>query len=161
VGGTHFYAMEYVEGTDLARLVRKQGMLPIREACDYVRQAALGLQHAHEQGLVHRDIKPANLMLTTKGVVKVLDLGLARLATVAESGDATDPMTQEGVVMGTPDYMAPEQATDSRTADIRSDIYSLGCTLFHLLTGTAPYPGGTLAEKLLKHQMNPIPRAEA
>jgi WD40 repeat protein/serine/threonine protein kinase len=160
VGGTHFFAMEYVEGTDLAKLVRQQGPLPVREASEYVRQAALGLQHAHEQGLVHRDIKPANLMLTTKGVVKVLDLGLARLATAAESGDPTDPMTQEGTVMGTPDYMAPEQATDSRSADIRADLYSLGCTLFYVLIGKVPFPGGTLAEKLVKHQIDPPPRVD-
>ncbi len=160
VGGTHFFAMEYVEGTDLAKLVRKQGPLPVREACDYIRQAALGLQHAHEQGLVHRDIKPANLMLTTKGVVKVLDLGLARLEGVAETGVTVDEVTREGTVMGTPDYMAPEQATDSHSADIRADLYSLGCTLFQLLTGKVPYPGGTLTEKLLKHQLEPIPRVE-
>jgi serine/threonine protein kinase/WD40 repeat protein len=161
VAGTHFYAMEYVEGTDLAKLLRAQGPLPVAQACDYVRQAALGLQHAHEQGLVHRDIKPANVMLTTRGVIKVLDLGLARLATAAEGGDATDPMTREGTVLGTPDYMAPEQATDSRTADIRADLYSLGCTLFHLLTGQVPFPGGTLAEKLLKHQAAPPPPVAA
>jgi len=160
VGGTHFFAMEYVEGTDLSKLVRKEGPLPVREACEYIRQAALGLQHAHEQGLVHRDIKPANLMLTTKGVVKVLDLGLARLATVAEGSDGTDPMTREGSVMGTPDFMAPEQATDPHSADIRADLYSLGCTLFQRLTGKVPYPGGTLTEKLLKHQMDPPPRVQ-
>jgi len=159
VGGTHFFAMEYVEGTDLAKLVRQQGPLPARQACDYIRQAALGLQHAHEQGLVHRDIKPANLMLTTKGVVKVLDLGLARLANAPES-EATDPMTREGTVMGTPDYMAPEQAKAAHTADIRADLYSLGCTLFYLLSAKVPYPGGTLTEKLVKHQLNPLPRVE-
>jgi serine/threonine protein kinase len=160
VGGTHFFAMEYVEGTDLAKLVRKQGPLPVREACEYIRQAALGLQHAHEQGLVHRDIKPANLMLTTKGVVKVLDLGLARLATTAESSDPTDPVTHEGAVMGTPDYMAPEQATDSHAVDIRADLYSLGCTLHYLLTGKPPFPGGTLTDKLMRHQMHSPPRVE-
>jgi WD40 repeat protein/tRNA A-37 threonylcarbamoyl transferase component Bud32 len=156
VGGTHFFAMEYVEGTDLAKLVKQQGPLPAAVACDYVRQAALGLQHAHEQGLVHRDIKPSNLLLAGKaggGVVKVLDMGLARLeAAPGEGSDGADPLTQEGAVMGTPDYMAPEQASDSRRADIRADLYSLGCTLYFLLTGKVPFPGGTLAEKLLKHQ---------
>jgi serine/threonine-protein kinase len=156
VGGTHFFAMEYVEGTDLAKLVKQQGPLPAAVACDYVRQAALGLQHAHEQGLVHRDIKPSNLLLAGKaggGVVKILDMGLARLeAPLGKDADSTEPLTQEGAVMGTPDYMAPEQATDSRRADIRADLYSLGCTRYFLLTGKAPFPGGTLAEKLLKHQ---------
>src|SRR5262249_54333549 len=147
VAGTHFFAMEYVEGTDLAKLVKQNGPLPVAVACDYVRQAALGLQHAHEQGLVHRDIKPSNLLLAGKaggGVVKVLDMGLARLeAAPGEGSDGADPLTQEGAVMGTPDYVAPEQATDSRRADIRADLYSLGCTLYFLLTGKVPFPGGT------------------
>jgi WD40 repeat protein len=153
VGGTHFFAMEYVEGTDLSRLVRERGPQGVGQACDYVRQAALGLQHAHEQGLVHRDIKPANLFLTSRGVVKILDMGLARLQAMEES-QGTEPLTNEGAVMGTPDYIAPEQALDTHRADIRADIYSLGCTLYFLLTGKAPFPGGTLAEKLLQHQLH-------
>jgi WD40 repeat protein/serine/threonine protein kinase len=162
VAGTHFFVMEYVEGTDLAKLVQGQGPLTVQQACDCVRQAALGLQHAHEQGLVHRDIKPANLFLTNKGVVKVLDMGLARLEGPAgHDGGATDPTTCEGAVMGTPDFMAPEQAADSHAADVRADLYSLGCTLYFLLTGRVPFPGGSLTEKLLKHQTGPVPRVEA
>jgi serine/threonine protein kinase len=150
--GTHFFAMEYVEGTDLARLVKERGPLPVPQACAYVCQAALGLQHAHEQGLVHRDIKPANLFLTARGVVKILDMGLARLhGPLDEAGDDTDPLTREGSVMGTPDYLAPEQALDTHKADIRADLYSLGCTLYYLLTGRVVFPGGTLAEKITRH----------
>ncbi len=154
VDGTHILVMEYVDGSDLARLVRRQGALPVAQACDYVRQAALGLQHAHEQGLVHRDVKPANLLLAQAGggagMVKVLDLGLARLQLAA--GEQTGgELTAEGSVMGTPDYMAPEQGQQSHDVDIRADVYSLGCTLYFLLTGQVPFPGGTLAQKLIRH----------
>jgi len=151
VHGTHFFAMECVEGSDLAKLIKQHGPLPLAQACDWVRQAAVGLQHAHERGMVHRDIKPHNLLLTKQGVVKILDMGLARV-TVGEDGEASTTMTQEGMVMGTPDYMAPEQAEESHTVDIRADIYSLGCTLYQLLTGKVPFPGGSLIQKLKKHQ---------
>src|SRR5206468_7544244 len=113
VGDTHFLVMEYVEGTDLNRLVRRSGPLPVGQACAYVRQAALGLQHAHERGLVHRDLKPANLLLTTRpepGVIKVLDLGLARLRGATPDQASASTLTRDGALMGTPDYMAPEQA---------------------------------------------------
>jgi serine/threonine-protein kinase len=153
-GDAHFLAMELVEGTDLGKVVKQHGPLPVAAACDYVRQAALGLQHAFEKGLVHRDIKPANLLLTVNGVVKVLDLGLARLASVESFLEPSTTLTQEGAVMGTPDFIAPEQARDSHSADIRADIYSLGCTLYFLLTGKVPFPGGSLTEKLLKHQLD-------
>jgi serine/threonine protein kinase len=126
VGGTQFFTMEYLEGTDLSRVVKQRGPLPPALACDHVRQAALGLQHAHENGLVHRDVKPSNLMLTAQGTVKVLDLGLARLEDPAEP-DKTEGLTETGAVMGTADYIAPEQAIDTHRADIRSDVYSLGC----------------------------------
>ncbi len=158
-GDTHFLVMEYVEGTDLRKLVKQRGPLPVAEACEYVRQAALGLQHAHERGLVHRDIKPANLLLTAQNpTVKILDMGLARLHQAGEqtAGD----LTKEGAVMGTPDYMAPEQARESHTVDIRADLYSLGCTLFYLLTGQPPFPGGTLGQKICKHQLEPPPALE-
>src|SRR5262249_7414794 len=142
----------------LAKLVKGHGPLPVAQACDWVRQAALGLQHAFERGLVHRDIKPHNLLLTRDGVVKVLDLGLARLSHAAEEGEASSTMTQEGAVMGTPDYMAPEQTLDSHRVDIRADLYSLGCTLYHLLAGRPPFAGGTLGEKIAKHQLqDPVP----
>jgi serine/threonine protein kinase len=153
VEGTHVFVMEYVEGIDLGRLLNQKGPLPVWQACECVRQAALGLQHAHERGLVHRDVKPSNLLLTADGTtIKVLDMGLARLLrTEEEPGSA---LTLEGTVMGTVDYMAPEQAEESHTVDIRADVYSLGCTLYHLLTGQAPFPGGSLAQKLRKHQQS-------
>jgi formylglycine-generating enzyme required for sulfatase activity/tRNA A-37 threonylcarbamoyl transferase component Bud32 len=153
VAGTHFFAMEYVEGTDLARLVKQHGPLPVAQACEYVRQAALGLQHAYERGLVHRDVKPHNLLLAKGGVVKVLDMGLARLGH-GPDGDAASSMTESGCIMGTPDYMAPEQARNSHAADIRSDLYSLGCTLYYLLSGRVPFPHGTVTEKMLQHNMD-------
>jgi WD40 repeat protein/serine/threonine protein kinase len=157
-GGTHFLAMEYVEGTDLAKLLKERGALPVREACDYVRQAALGLQHAYERGLVHRDVKPSNLLLSGKPdtplanrTIKVLDLGLARVADPLRHDESSHTLTAEGAVMGTPDYIAPEQIEESREVDIRVDIYSLGCTLYHLLTGRPPFPGGSLGRKLSRH----------
>ncbi len=151
VNGTHLFVMEYVEGQPLNKVVKRRGPLPVAEACDYVRQAALGLQHAFERGLVHRDVKPANLLLTPAGTVKVLDMGLARKAEA--DGDDTSTLTREGTVMGTPNYMAPEQGLDARSADIRADSYGLGCTLYYLLTGRVPFPGGSLAEKLMRHQL--------
>jgi tRNA A-37 threonylcarbamoyl transferase component Bud32 len=160
-GGLHFLVMEYVEGTSLADLVRERGPLPVAEACACARQAALGLQHAHEQGMVHRDVKPHNLMRTPAGQVKMLDFGLARLPRspdVPPAGDGTAGLlTGSGVVMGTADYIAPEQAVDPRAADIRADVYSLGCTLFHLLTGRPPFPDGTIPEKLAHHAGTPLP----
>lgn len=164
IGATHFLAMEYVEGIDLQRLVKQTGALPVQSACAYIRQAALGLQHAHERGLVHRDIKPANLLLAKAhgsqpvGVVKILDLGLARLQKTTMDGDLTSTFTPvNSVMMGTPDYLAPEQAINFHAADIRADIYSLGCTFHYLLTGQPPFPGGNLTEKLLRHQQTEPP----
>ena len=156
VNGTQILVMECVEGgTDLGRLVKKCGPLPVEQACEYIRQAALGLQHAYERGLVHRDIKPGNLLVTADGkTVKVLDMGLARLEHRGDAGATSSSMTQEGAVMGTANYMAPEQARDSHHADIRADVYSLGCTLYYLLTGRVPFPTGSMAEKLLKHQFH-------
>lgn len=158
VDDTHFFVMEYVEGVDLAKLVKQHGALPTSVACEYVRQAALGLQHAHERGLVHRDIKPSNLLVTTTGVpagrpgaVKILDMGLARLRQSCATGSDEPSLTKTGAVMGTPDYMAPEQARDSRSVDIRADLYSLGCTLHFLLTARAVFPADTLQEKFYKH----------
>jgi WD40 repeat protein len=156
-GETHFLVMEYVEGTDLGRLVQERGPLPVDRACDYVRQAALGLQHAFEQRMVHRDLKPHNLMLTPGGCVKILDFGLARLAGEAAPGGVTG----SGMVLGTVDYIAPEQADNAHEADIRSDIYSLGCTLYHLLAGKPPFPTGTPFQKLTAHvNKNPLPLTE-
>ncbi len=169
IHGSHFLVMQYVEGCDLSRLVKQGGPLSIQQACDYVRQAALGLQHAHEQGLVHRDIKPHNLVLTRAssaaaeasdvGLLKVLDMGLARIEQKSNENDS-GTLTREGVVMGTVDYLAPEQARNSHRVDIRADLYSLGCTLFYLLTGRVPFPGGTTIEKLLRHQCEEPPALE-
>ncbi|HEY7311489.1 MAG TPA: protein kinase [Gemmataceae bacterium] len=150
IDGTYLLVMEHVEGVDLARLLKRQGPLPVAQACAYVRQAALGLQHAFERGLVHRDIKPSNLLVSTRdGSVKVLDLGLARQEHLTQEESST--LTEDGLVMGTPDYMAPEQIEESRTVDIRADIYSLGCTLYHLLAGRPPFPGESAAKKLARH----------
>jgi WD40 repeat protein len=148
-GDTHFLVMEYVEGTTLALLAAARGPLPVAEACNYVRQTALGLQHAFEHGMVHRDIKPQYLMVTPEGRVKVLDFGLARFASeVAPAG----PVTESGTVLGTADYISPEQADAPHAADIRADLYSLGCTLYFLLTGQPPFPEGTLMQKLKAHE---------
>jgi serine/threonine-protein kinase len=152
-GDVYFLAMEYVDGVDLGRLVRDSGPLSVARACEYTRQAALGLHHAHERGLVHRDVKPANLLLGNDGVVKVLDLGIARLH--ASDAGARPELTQAGVVVGTVDYLAPEQAKDARTADRRADVYGLGCTLYHLLTGRPPFAEGATLDKLLRHQTEP------
>lgn len=163
VEGTHFIAMEYVEGTELSKLVQQHGPLAIAQACDYIRQAAMGLQHAHERGLVHRDIKPSNLLVSglsdkasapSWGTVKILDMGLARLQEQPENKNPYTFLTESGVVMGTPDFIAPEQARNASNVDIRSDLYSLGCTFYFLLTGLPPFPQGTLVEKLLMHQLD-------
>jgi serine/threonine protein kinase len=145
------FAMEYVEGDDLAKLVKTQGPLPVAHACYYVQQAALGLQHAYENGMIHRDIKPQNLILARKAkkhVVKVLDFGLAKAT--REKAEHTE-LTGEGAMLGTPDYVAPEQTLDAAHADIRADIYSLGCTLYYLLTGAPPFKGRSLYEVLQAH----------
>jgi hypothetical protein len=148
-GDVHFLVMEFVDGAGVDRLIEKRGPLPVGHACYLAQQAALGLQHAFERGMVHRDIKPANLLLTTQGQVKILDFGLARFASETS---VSEGLTPAGTVVGTPDYMAPEQARNPRRADIRADIYSLGCTLYHLLAGQVPFPGTTFMEKLFAHQ---------
>jgi formylglycine-generating enzyme required for sulfatase activity len=154
--GVHYLAMECVEGTDLGKLLKKSQVLPVPNACDYVRQACLGLQHAHEKGLVHRDIKPSNLMLTTQGVIKILDMGLAHITRSGVTGlaQAEGSLTATGTIMGTPDYLAPEQGMNSKNVDIRADLYSLGCSLYHLLTGQMPFPGDNVVEKLICHQLH-------
>jgi WD40 repeat protein len=148
-GDVHFLAMEYVDGIGLDRALEQRGPFPVAEACRLMRQVALALQHAHERGMVHRDIKPANLLLTPDGQVKVLDFGLARFVRESAPGG---PLTQLGAVVGTPDYMAPEQALQPQQADIRADLYSLGCTLYHLLAGQPPFPESNYLEKLMAHQ---------
>ncbi len=159
--GLHYLVMEHLEGETLADQLARRGQLPPGEAVRLVHQALLGLQHIHEQGLVHRDLKPANLMLVFPGGVpaadthpvtlKILDIGLGRpLLEEVPPGDET-ALTTEGVVLGTPDYMAPEQARDARAADIRSDIYSLGCVLFHALAGRQPFPEPNLLSLMIRH----------
>ncbi len=188
--GTHYIAMEYVEGPTLEKLVRSQGPLAIRQACEYMRQAALGLQHAFEVGLVHRDIKPSNILVAQKtsggtaqssirlsrpalvtargpssgssmrlpvgwGTVKILDMGLARLTEGIDDSSPQHeytPLTRAGALLGTPDFIAPEQARDARSVNIKADIYSLGCTLYYILTGKPPFTGGTDVQKLIRHQ---------
>jgi serine/threonine protein kinase len=158
----YFLVMEYVNGPNLDQLVRSQGPLPIGLACDFIRQAANGLQCAFNLGMVHRDIKPANLLLQRTspdgqpihGIIKLTDFGLARLSEpgslAGEDGNGT-LMVRDNSVLGTPDYLSPEQARDLHNADIRSDLYGLGCTLYFLLTGQVPFPGGSTLEKLVRH----------
>jgi len=153
--GQYYFVMEYVPGKDLGAWIREFGMLPLDWSCECIRQTALGLQHAHEKKLVHRDIKPANLLVVAGSpgeppTVKILDLGLARF--VDPTSDNTD-LTGTGEVMGTVDYMSPEQARNTKTADIRADVFSLGCTLFKMLTGDVPFPGANVTEKLMARAM--------
>jgi serine/threonine-protein kinase len=191
-GDTYFIAMEYIDGTDLGRWVKEAGPLAVGQACDFIRQAALGLQCAHEAGMVHRDIKPSNLLaaglhlsrqqqgrglslgaapaipggrqprhssssdrtpVPNAPVIKILDMGLVRLAQ-KDDGQTGASLTQEGSIIGTPDYIAPEQARNAHRVDIRADLYSLGGTFYYLLTGQPPFTEGSAIEKLLMHQLD-------
>ena len=161
--GTHYLVMELVEGNDLASRVRQGGRLPVPTALDYTLQAAKGLEYAHKQKVIHRDIKPSNLLLDKEGTVKVLDMGLARLNDTVGRDDPAGQhtLTGTGQAMGTIDFMPPEQAENVKTADERSDIYSLGCTLYYLLTGRAVYDGDTTIMRLLAHRDADIPSLRA
>jgi serine/threonine protein kinase len=179
-GATHFLVMELVEGVSLEQHLAERDAPSVSESCEFIRQAALGLAHAHERGMVHHDIKPHNLMITPQGQVKILDFGLARFALEPASGQLSyasadlagesatscwrGRKTEEmaaGYPMGTVDYLAPEEADDPRKADIRADIYSLGCTLYRCLTGRAPFAGETLVGKLKAHRRRmPTPAEE-
>ncbi len=154
--GVHFLVMEYVPGKDLSALVKKDGPFSVTKAANYVLQAARGLEFAHKNGVIHRDIKPANLLLGSDSTVKILDMGLAR---VEAGGDAATQaeLTGTGAVMGTVDYMAPEQARSTHKADARADIYSLGCSLYYLLTAKPVYEADSITSKLIAHQFDPIP----
>jgi len=162
VGERYYLVLEYIEGPNLDQLVREHGPLPVGQACDFIRQVAQGLQYAFEMGMVHRDIKPANLLVQPTGSagrgpgqVKISDFGLARLHDT--SPDGADKIgtivTKANTVMGTPDYLSPEQARNLHNVDIRSDLYSLGCTFYFVLTGRVPFPGGTTLEKLVRHSV--------
>ena len=181
--GLWFLVMEYVEGTTLSTLVAEHGLPPVPLACEIIRQAAMGLQHAQDKGMVHRDIKPGNLMVSaqhtpgggaivrpdrrgpglpgwpTAPFVKILDFGVARLREIGSDGEPlkAKTLTQEGSVVGTPEFMSPEQACDSRSVDVRSDIYSLGCTLYFLLAGRPPFCGATALETMVQHLKQPLP----
>jgi nitrous oxidase accessory protein NosD len=157
-GGRPFLVMELVEGRSLAAVLREQGRVAPARAADFAYQAALALQHAHQHGLVHRDVKPSNLLLSADGRVRLLDLGLARFLQ-DQIGEAQ--LTRTGTGMGTPDYCPPEQLRDARKADARSDVYSLGCTLYHLIAGRVPFPGSSFSEKVEAHETKePTPLEE-
>jgi serine/threonine protein kinase len=168
-GDLHFLAMEYVPGVTLQRLVDQSGPLPIAQASEFVRQTALGLQHASEQGLVHRDIKPSNLMVVeptrqfpgARPIVKILDMGVARLYQLRDfHEESLTTLTRDGVVIGTPDFIAPEQLENPHEIDIRADIYSLGCTFYFLLSGQVPFPSGTLIQKLDRQRWQTPPSVD-
>ncbi|VAX37406.1 Serine/threonine protein kinase [hydrothermal vent metagenome] len=155
--GRFYIALEYIDGKDVLQILRKEGVMSVKRSVDIVKQTAQALQHAFEQNIVHRDIKPSNLLIDSKGVLKLTDMGLAR--TMDES--AQTQITRDGTTVGTVDYMSPEQARDSKAADIRSDLYSLGCTWYQMLTLKVPFGEGSMTNKLNAHatQSPPDPRA--
>lgn len=155
--GYLYIAMEYVDGLDLFEYLKKRNRLPVKRSIEIIKQVASALQHAYEQNIVHRDIKPSNLLLKRDGTVKITDLGLAR--SIDDTIETN--ITRAGTTVGTVDYMAPEQARNSKSADTRSDIYSLGCTWYQMLTGQPPYPEGSLTNKLTFHSIKPLPDPRA
>jgi hypothetical protein len=161
-GQTFFLVMEYVDGQNLTAVVKDRGPLPVDEAVGYLRQAAEGLAHVHRHGICHRDVKPGNLLLDGRGVLKVVGFGMAHIDSDRVAGAAgQENLTQQGQTLGTYDYMPPEQAVDSRRADPRCDVYSLGCTLHTLLVGRPPYAGKSITAQLMAHQASPAPRLRA
>jgi serine/threonine protein kinase len=154
-GGIHYLVMEYVEGQSLKDCLEKRGPMPVREAARYIIQTLAGLQHAHERGIIHRDIKPANLLLDKSGNIKILDMGLVKF--FQEDDDTLTRDLSKGAVLGTADYLSPEQALACHDVDIRSDIYSLGATFYTLLAGQPPFHGSKLTQKLIDHQIKDPP----
>jgi len=151
--GLNFIVFEFIKGVNLRDLVERQGVLALGDAISYTLQVAEALAHANERNVVHRDIKPSNIIVTQEGRAKLVDMGLARL----HARTSNDDLTASGVTLGTFDYISPEQARDPRVADVRSDIYSLGCTLYYMVTGRPPFPEGTVLQKLLQHQGDEVP----
>lgn len=150
--GLHYIVFEYIEGVNIRDLVEHKGPLPLEEAINYTLQVAEALEHASQRDVVHRDIKPSNVLVTAEGIAKLVDMGLARFHQM--ESDSQD-LTASGVTLGTFDYISPEQARDPRVADVRSDLYSLGCTFYYMLTGRPPFPEGTVLQKLLSHSSDP------
>lgn len=157
--GMCYLVMEYVDGVTLSKFVQTRGPMSVDQTVDCILQAALGLEYSHEHGIVHRDIKPTNLLLTNDGKIKILDMGLARIQpAISSSADPElDQLTEKGQLLGTIDFMAPEQALDPRGVDKRADIYSLGCTMYYLLTGESPFHGDSATTRLVAHRESPIP----
>ena len=158
-GGVPYLVMEYVQGQDLQALLAETGPLSFQQAVDYVLQTARGLEYAHRVGVIHRDIKPANLLVDEHGVIRILDMGVAQLKQIANEGDDTAPhqITRDGAVIGTTDFMSPEQASTPRDADARSDIYSLGCTLYFLLTDSPLFEDDSAVDRIIAHRQRPAP----
>ena len=154
--GRIFMVMEYIKGDDLGGILRKKGQLSVSEAVDYILQAARGLKYAHDQGVIHRDIKPGNILVDLSGNVKIVDMGLAKVES-KEDDESISMLTAPAAIMGTVDFMSPEQGFSSKNVDARADIYSLGATLFFLLTQKVMFPGYSAFEKLLAHRESPIP----
>ena len=157
--GFHYLVMEYVPGYDLSEVLSQLGQVPLPMALDYLKQACKGLDYAHRKGVVHRDVKPSNILLSEEGEIKILDMGLARISD-SSFNQAMTQLTTTGQVMGTVEYMSPEQAEDTRQADQRSDIYSLGCTFYRLLTGQSPFSRDTVVKTILAHRTDSIPALE-
>ena len=151
--GWHYIVFEFIEGRNLRDIVREEGPFAVGRAIEVAIQVAEALEHAAERDVVHRDIKPSNIVITPSGRARIVDMGLARLAPTTGHAD----LTVSGMTLGTFDYISPEQARDPRAADVRSDLYSLGCTLFFMLAGRAPFAEGTMVQKLLQHQQDPPP----
>ncbi len=155
--GWHYIVFEYIEGRNIRDMVREDGPFDVARTIDVTLQVADALDHAAGRDVVHRDIKPSNIVITPAGRARIVDMGLARLAPMAGDGD----LTTSGVTLGTFDYIAPEQARDARAADVRSDLYSLGCTIFYMLVGRPPFSEGTMVQKLLQHQQETPPAVES